>query len=108
MAFGFAMAVYNRELEPVVNEIGASLLAGLSTVRLLMDLLAVSWFGTGMALSLRQPRLAPALTVLFVLILPSVLSFCLLDMFADIFFIFWGIARARRNLRQMVSQQYQH
>ncbi|MCX6927167.1 MAG: ABC transporter permease subunit, partial [Verrucomicrobia bacterium] len=49
------------------------------------DILAVGWFGMWLALTIRRPVLSPALTILFVLILPS----CLyrLDLVADMLFV---------------------
>ena len=98
--------VFTGDFRPMLTVLGQSFFAGFYSLRLILDLFAVSWFGMGMALSSKKPQLAPALTVLYVLLLPSVISFCALDIIADVFFIFWGIAHSRRNLRQMVSQHY--
>jgi len=76
-------------------------------VRLGTDLLALCWFGMALALTTRRPNLAPVLTVLFVLILPSLFSFCWLDIVADIFFISWGIAKLQQDLRRLLAQSYQ-
>jgi hypothetical protein len=102
----FVTGLATRNFQPVFSALGGSLLGGFFVLRLLLDLLAVSWFGMGMALSSKKPQLAAFLTILYVLVLPAILSFCFLDIVADIFFIFWGITRARRDLRQMLSQQY--
>ncbi len=64
------------------------------------DILAVGWFGMWLALTLRRPVLAPALTILFVLILPS----CLyrLDLVADMLFVSWSTTQLQRDFRWLV------
>ncbi len=71
-------------------------------LRMCADCYAVIWFGMWLALTLRKPGLAPSLTVLFVLVLPSPL--CVLDVFADLFFILWGMTKLRQqDLRLLVA-----
>ena len=79
---------------------------GIYAVRMGMDLLAVSWFGMALSVTLKRPGLAPALTVLFVLILPSMLSFCWMDVLVDIFFITWGASKMQQDLRRRAALQY--
>jgi len=71
------------------------------------DVFAIYWFGLWLALSAKKPNLAPALTILFVLVLPAPVSFCRLDILADLFFILWGATKLQQDLRWIVSQQYQ-
>jgi ABC-type transport system involved in multi-copper enzyme maturation permease subunit len=101
-----AMALFTRNFQSIPTAFGSSFLAGIYTVRFLADLLAVCWFGMALALSLKKSQLAPALTVLYVLVLPAILAACFLDLLPDIFFILWGVARTRSNLRQFLVRQY--
>jgi hypothetical protein len=80
--------------------------SGFYCLRMYADCYAVVWFGMWLALTLKKPNLAPALTILFVLVLPSAL--CVLDVFADLFFILWGMTKLRQqDLRFLITHQYQ-
>jgi hypothetical protein len=70
------------------------------TMSLLADILAMSWFGMWLALTMKRPVLAPALTILLVLVLPA----CLyrLDLVADMFFISWGTTQLQQDFRWLV------
>ncbi len=94
-------------LDQTFAALSGSFLAVLFSARLIMDLLALCWFGMALALTVRQTTLAPAICVLVVLILPSIFSFCWLDILADIFFISWGLARLQRDLRVLLAQSAQ-
>src|SRR6185436_12776787 len=76
----------------------------ISVVRTFADFLALFWFGLWLALTMKKPNYAPALTVLAVLVLPSVL--CWLDIFADLFFIFFGLTKLQQDLRWVVASQF--
>jgi ABC-type transport system involved in multi-copper enzyme maturation permease subunit len=91
----------------IVVVFSGSLVSGLYAVRFLIDLVALCYFGNGLALTLRRPQSAPTLTLLFVLILPSMLSPCLLDIVADIVFIAWGVSKTGQDLRVLLINQYQ-
>jgi ABC-type transport system involved in multi-copper enzyme maturation permease subunit len=78
---------------------------GFYSARLVADLVALCWFGTGLALTTKKPAFAPALTILFVLVLPAPL--CWLDFVADLVLIAWGLGRAQQDLRRLLVQQYQ-
>jgi ABC-type transport system involved in multi-copper enzyme maturation permease subunit len=65
------------------------------TLGLCMDIFAVIWVGRWLSLSCRRPALAPAYTILFVLVLPSI-GVCGLDLLIDALLIAW----ARSNLQQ--------
>jgi len=69
------------------------------------DILAVGWCGMCLALTLKKPILAPALTIIFVLILPSL--FAWLDLVVDLLFISWATARLQEDFRQVLIQRYQ-
>ena len=89
-------------------EMGAVFLGFLAScfacLRMYADCYAVIWFGMWLALTLKKPGLAASLTVLFVLVLPSL--FCVLDVFADVFFITWGMSKLRhQDLRLLVARQ---
>ncbi len=73
----------------------------LLTISLAGDILAVGWFGMWMGLTLRRPVLAPALTVIAVLILPSLISHFALVV--DMFFISWGVTRFQQEFRWVVA-----
>lgn len=74
-------------------------------ITLAADALAVGWCGMYLALTLRKSILAPALTIIFVLILPSLLSW--LDLVADILFISWATTRLQEDFRQILIRRYQ-
>jgi ABC-type transport system involved in multi-copper enzyme maturation permease subunit len=101
------LAIWTKNFEPVFGVFGGSFLAGITSVRMVVDLLAVCWFGMGLAVSMRKPQFAPAMTIVIVLILPAILSSCFLDLVPDIFFIFWGMSRTRRDLRHLLIEQYE-
>jgi hypothetical protein len=65
------------------------------------DILAVGWFGMWLALTVRNPGLAPALTILTVLILPAMLVH--FDLVADMFFISWGTTRLQEDFRRLAD-----
>ena len=76
---------------------------GVYCLRMIADCYALGAFGMWLALTLKKPALAPALTILFVLVLPSVL--CWLDIFADLFFILWGVTKLNRtDLRALLAR----
>jgi hypothetical protein len=70
------------------------------TIGLFADILAMGWFGMWLALTMKRPVLAPALTILFVLVLPS----CLyrLDLVADMLFVSWGTTQLQQDFRWLV------
>ena len=70
------------------------------TISLFADILAVGWFGMWLALTIKRPVLAPALTILFVLVLPT----CLyrFDLVADILFVSWGTTQLQQDFRWLV------
>ncbi|MCX6928466.1 MAG: ABC transporter permease subunit [Verrucomicrobia bacterium] len=79
--------------------------AGVYCLRMYADCYAITWFGMWLAFTLKKPGLAPALTILFVLLLPSML--CWLDVFADLFFILWGMIKLRQqDLRFLVARSH--
>jgi hypothetical protein len=71
------------------------------TVRMGADILAVGWFGMWLALTARKPGLAPALTILAILILPAMLVH--FDLVADMFFISWGTTRLQEDFRRLAD-----
>ncbi len=82
------------DLESSVNS-ALFLSAGLGA-----DTLAAGWFGMWLAISMRKPGLAPGLTVLAVLILPTLLY--RFDLVADMLFISWGTTRLREDFRTRI------
>jgi hypothetical protein len=98
-------ALGNGGLDRALTVVSGSFLAVLTVVRLAMDLFALCWFGMALALTSRRPSLASAKTVLLVLILPSIFSFCWLDIVADIFCIAWGVSKLQGELRNLVTSE---
>ncbi len=99
------MAVVKQDAHPLQAILPHAFLGGVYSVRFALDLLAICWVGMALALTMRQPSLAPALTILFVLVLPSVLWW--LDVIADLALIAWGAGRCRQDLRRLLIHQYQ-
>jgi hypothetical protein len=74
-------------------------------ISLLADTFAVGWVGMRLALTAKRPHMAPALTILYVLILPSIV--CVLSLMIDLFFILWAATGLHQDLRWMLARQYQ-
>jgi hypothetical protein len=77
---------------------------GIYCLRMVADCYALGAFGMWLALTAKKPGLAPALAILFVLILPSAL--CWLDIIADVF-ISWGGETAADGSRAILAREYQ-
>jgi ABC-type transport system involved in multi-copper enzyme maturation permease subunit len=71
-----------------------------------VDVLAVIYVGSWLALSMKKPNLAAGATILIVLVIPSV-GVCGLDLLADLFFILWGSTKLSMDLRWTINQPYQ-
>ena len=71
------------------------------TIGTAADFLATGWFGMWLALTVRKPGVAPALTVLAVLVLPALMS--RFDLVADMLFISWGVTRFHEDFRSFVT-----
>jgi ABC-type transport system involved in multi-copper enzyme maturation permease subunit len=84
---------------------GVWVYGGFYCLRFWADLCAVSWFGMWLALSLKQPNLAAAKTIFFVLILPAPL--CFFDVFASLVFFTWGATKLQQDLRWLIAHQHQ-
>jgi len=97
-----SQAIFSGNLDQAFSAFSGSFLNLLFAVRLGADLLAVCWFGMAQALTAQRPALAPAVTVLAVLILPSLFSFCWLDIVADVLFISWGVSKLQQDLRRLL------
>jgi ABC-type transport system involved in multi-copper enzyme maturation permease subunit len=74
-----------------------------TAARTVADFFALYWLGLWLALTMKKPSLASAMTILAVLILPSVL--CWLDLLADLFFILWGATKMQQDLRWVLARQ---
>jgi ABC-type transport system involved in multi-copper enzyme maturation permease subunit len=97
-------AILAGTLDQAVSTLPSYFLTALLLLRFAADLLALCWFGMAYSLTARRPAIAPALTVLWVLILPSIFSFCWLDLIADLVFITWGVSQLKKDLRQTLTQ----
>ena len=96
------LAAFSRGMPPSVGSLLETGFLGIVslTISLFADILAVGWFGMWLALTTKKPALAPALTILFVLVLPS----CLyrLDLVADMLLVSWGTTQLQQNFRWLV------
>jgi ABC-type transport system involved in multi-copper enzyme maturation permease subunit len=77
---------------------------GIGSVRFIADLLAVAWVGLWLSLSMRKPGFAPAVTILVVLILPTML--CWLDLLVDIILISWATSRLQLDFRWVLARKW--
>ena len=69
------------------------------------DFLALGWVGMWYAASMKSPLLAPGLTLLLVLLLPSVL-FCVPAVVVNVFFVVWARERLLNGFRRHISEQF--
>jgi ABC-type transport system involved in multi-copper enzyme maturation permease subunit len=67
------------------------------------DFFALGWFGMWLALSLRKPALATGLTILYVLILPTI-AFCVPTLATDAVFIVIGCNKLSEDFRLRQSR----
>jgi ABC-type transport system involved in multi-copper enzyme maturation permease subunit len=98
---GFSIGYLSQTLDAVQD--GG--LAGFYFLRFAFDLQALCWVGGWLGLSMKRPNFAPVMTILLVLILPSMI--CWLDMVADAFLISWARLRLEQDLRWLLAQQNQ-
>jgi len=75
------------------------------TLNMAADFFAIGWFGMWLALTTRRPNLAAPLTILIVLIVPSI-ALCGLDLLVDVLFIAWGASKLQTDFRWILSEQY--
>jgi ABC-type transport system involved in multi-copper enzyme maturation permease subunit len=100
-------AIITANWQQFALAVSGSFLSALYAVRFVVDLIALCYFGNALALTLRRPQSAPMLTLLFGLILPSMLAPCQLDMIVAIVYIVWGARKTGRDLRLLLNHQYQ-
>ncbi len=87
-----------------MNAVGLSypfqyLTAGWQIAKAVADFFAVGWFGMWLALTCKKPEMAAGLTILFVLILPSV-AFCVPTIAVDVVFIVVGRSKLLQEFRK--------
>ncbi|HWX18651.1 MAG TPA: ABC transporter permease subunit [Candidatus Binatia bacterium] len=97
--------ILGGDSQQLLSVLGVSFLNGIYCLRFWLDCLAVCWFGMWQALSMKQPALASAKTILLVLILPAPL--CVLDLFASLLFFSWGSMRLQQDLRWIIAKNIQ-
>jgi hypothetical protein len=73
-------------------------------VEFLANVLAIGWVGMWLGLSSKNPNLAPAMTILFVVILPNFVP-CLPAVIPDLIFIFWARRQLQENFRRYAFPQ---
>jgi hypothetical protein len=82
--------------------------AGTLTVGLLLDLLAIHWFGLWLSLRMKQPNYAAPLTILCVVILPSAgcAACCVATLVTDLIFFLVGYNRLQEDLRRTLARPH--
>jgi len=93
-------------LAPIGGAIGSLLVTLWFTLGLLADVFTIGWVGMWLALTVKKPHLAPAWTILFVLILPTI-AVCGLDLLVDMFLIIWASSNLQTDFRWTLARQYQ-
>lgn len=78
-------------------------LLGLAT--LVTDVIAAAWVGMLVGLTARKLALAPGLTLLYAIVIPSV-PFCIPRVLIDIPLLFWARDKLYRELRALSSARY--
>lgn len=104
VAVYLGQAIKRGEFNPLGDALGGLFFTGINSVRLIVGLTAACWFGMGLALTLKRPNLAPVLTIISVLILPSVL--CWLDVVPCLILLAVGLSKCQRDLRHLMMEQY--
>ena len=94
--------VGRAEMTSVLSGYGCGALLAANT---LTDFIALGWVGMWYAASMKTPTLAPGLTMLLVLLLPSVL-FCIPAFVLNVLFVVWARERLFRGFRRSVSEQF--
>ena len=69
----------------------------------LADFFAIGWFGMWLALSMQRPNMAAGLTILCVLILPTI-AFCVPTLATDAIFIALGWVKLSEDFRLRQAQ----
>ena len=90
------------EMASVLTGYGCGALLAVNT---LTDFLALGWVGMWYAATMKTPTLAPGLTMLLVLLLPSVL-FCVPAFIINVLFVVWARDRLLRGFRRNISEQF--
>jgi ABC-type transport system involved in multi-copper enzyme maturation permease subunit len=93
-------------LGPIGSALGSLLITLWFTLGLLADVFAIGWVGMWLGLTAKKPHLAPAWTILFVVILPTI-AVCGLDLLVDMFLIIWASSNLQTDLRWTLSRQHQ-
>jgi len=83
---------------------GGLFLAG-SMVTLVTDVFAAAWVGMLVGVTARKPARAPALTLLYAIVIPRV-AFCIPRLLIDIPLLFWARDKLYRELRTLSSARY--
>lgn len=100
-------SIIQADWAEAINSLSGVLGVGFYAVRFGVDLVALFYFANGLALTLKRPHQTPGLTLLLVLVVPSIFSVCQIDMVADICFIIWGANKTGQDLRRLLNAEYQ-
>lgn len=98
-------AVSTRDLELGLKAVSGSAFGIFNLVFMAADLAALCWFGMWLALSMKKPQFAPAVTICCVLILPTFL--CWGRILVDLVLIAWGLTKLQQDLRWLLARQSQ-
>jgi ABC-type transport system involved in cytochrome c biogenesis permease component len=111
LVYNRAKAIYGSPFHSVWNEVLSFGVEGAMMLwfafGLVVDICTVVWVGMWLALSMKNSNMAPAMTILAVLILPSLGTFCCLDLLADVFLLIWAITNLKQDMRWIVARQTQ-
>jgi len=103
--FQVMSGVHAMKLDQLIVGTGGFAMCLFQTARMGADFLALFWLGLWLALTMKKPSFAPALTLLLVIILPAFL--CWFDFLADLGMILWCSMRLRQDLRWALARQHQ-
>lgn len=100
----YLFVVGNSSMEEMIGQLGVTGVFGtLFALGSILDFFAMGWLGMWLALTMRKPHLATGATILFVLILPSVM--CGASVIVDIVLIAIFATKLRADFRQMVLER---
>ena len=100
-----AGSTHPQLLKAALDAVQGFAVVGWLSIGFIADVFAIGWFGMRLALTAKNPKLAPPLTILCVLVLPSI-AICGLDMVADLFFILWAATSLHTDLRWLLAREH--
>jgi hypothetical protein len=108
VVFELVRTIHQRGLEGIGSQVFTFSSAGAMllwfTLGFVADVCALVCVGIWLALSMKKPTNAAAMTIFAVLIIPSV-GFCFLDILVDAFLIIWSATNLRSDMRWILARQ---